>query len=570
MKLSDTLSGLADLAEIRGDVSEGRLLRQMALAVAALPREDIDTVRATRHLDNLDARANQQLHSLLDQGITDTLDRALQALPADLRRLAEAPGVGVEGVVRVHRHLGATTAGELSLALDEGHLAEVPGLDEARLAAVRAAVVVLREGRSGIPLGRASMIVSSVRAELERQLGEQVTAFPVGSLRRYQPAVGDLELIAATPHAAATLDAFTALPSMSAVLHRSATKATARVDRTQVTLRIVAPEALGPALVHHTGSRGHVRRLRAHAVGRGMRLAEQGLYDRHGHLVPCPREEDVYAALGLPFIAPELRHGEDEIAAAIDGRLPSLVSTLHVRGDLHMHTTWSDGRDTVDDMVSAARAIGYEYVAITDHSQGAASGRTLAVADIPRQRAEIEDVRRRVPGLRILHGIEVDILRDGSLDCPDEALAGFDVVLASLHDGAGHAPAQLMARYERAMRHPLVHVITHPANRTPGQHDGYALDWPRLFALAVATDTLLEVDGAPGHLDLDGALVRQAIAAGVLLAVDSDCHRAAWLARQMRFGVATARRGWATPDAVLNTRSWPDVEARLQRTRARR
>ena len=570
MKLSDSLSELADLAEIRGDVSEGRVLRQMARAIAALPREDVDTIRATRHLDNLDARATQQLHALLDQGVTDTLERARQALPTDLRRLAEVPGVGVEGVARVHHHLGVTTAGELSVALDEGHLAQIPGLDEARLAAVRAAIVVLREGRTRIPLGRASMIISSVHAELERQLGEHVTGFPVGSLRRYQPAVGDLEFIAATSHAPAMLDAFAALPSMSGVLHRSATKATARVDRTQVTLRVVAPDALGPALVHHTGSRGHVRRLRAHAATRGMRLGEQALYDRHGGAVPCPREEDVYAALGLPFIAPELRHGEDEIAAAVAGCLPSLVSTLHVRGDLHMHTTWSDGRDTVDDMASAARAIGYEYVAITDHSQGAASGRTLAVADIPRQRAEVQEARRRVPGLRVLHGIEVDILRDGSLDCPDQALADFDVVLASLHDGADDAPAALMARYERAMRHPLVHVITHPANRTPGQHDGYALDWPRLFALAVETDTLLEVDGAPGHLDLDGALVRQAIAAGVLLAVDSDCHRAAWLAQQMRFGIATARRGWASPDAVLNTRAWPDVEARLRRKRERR
>lgn len=569
MTLSDTLSQLADLAEIRGDVSEGRSLRQMALAVAALPDDSIEAVKAMPPVAGLDTRARLQLQQLLQRGVTDTLASAIAALPSDLRRLAEAPGVGIDGVVRVHEHLGITTAGELSVALDEGHLSAVPGIDDARLASLKAALEVLRAGRRRIPLGRASLLTSALKADLERQVGDSVFLAPVGSLRRYEPTVGDLELLGVAQHAREAIEAFTRLPSVSAVLYRGVAKATIRIDRTQVTLRVVSPEALGPSLVHHTGSPAHVRRLRALAAERGMRLTDHSLHGTGGRVIACPHEEDVYAALGLAFIAPELRHGDDEIAAAIEGRLPALVTTVHVRGDLHMHTTWSDGRDSVETMVARAREIGYEYIAITDHSQSAASGRKLMPADIGQQRAEIAEVRRRAPGLEVLHGVEVDILRDGSLDFPDEALAAFDVVLASLHDGADHTPTELMARYERAMRHPLVHIITHPANRTPGQHEGYALDWDRLFALAVETDTILEVDGAPGHLDLDGALVRRALRAGVLLSVDSDCHRAEWLARQMRFGIATARRGWATPGQILNTRSWPEVRARLARKRGR-
>jgi DNA polymerase (family 10) len=220
-----------------------------------------------------------------------------------------------------------------------------------------------------------------------------------------------------------------------------------------------------------------------------------------------------------------------------------------------MHTTWSDGRNTIEEMVLAGSQLGYQYVAITDHSERAWSSRKLAREDIPRQQEEIRAVRRLVPDVEILWGVEVDIMRDGSLDFDDETLARFDIVLASLHDHGGHDGARLTERYLRAIRHPLVNVITHPANRSPAITPGYSLDFDALFAAAAETGTAMEVDGAPGHLDMDGALARRAVAAGVTVVVDSDCHRADALARQMRFGLATARRGWIEPRHVLNTRS---------------
>ncbi len=242
---------------------------------------------------------------------------------------------------------------------------------------------------------------------------------------------------------------------------------------------------------------------------------------------------------------------------------------MNIRGDLHMHSSWSDGRDTIEHMVLAARQLGYEYVAITDHSERSAASRKMAAADIGAQRAEIDELRTRIGGIQIFHGVEVDIMHDGSLDFADGLLERFDIVLASLHDHAGHDGSILTERYLAAIANPFVNVITHPANRSPGYNPGYAVDFDRLFAAAAASGTAMEIDGAPGHLDLDGALARRAAAAGVTLTIDSDCHRADALGRQMRWGLGTARRGWIEPRHVLNTRGADDVRAFVARKRAR-
>jgi DNA polymerase (family 10) len=234
-----------------------------------------------------------------------------------------------------------------------------------------------------------------------------------------------------------------------------------------------------------------------------------------------------------------------------------------------MHTTWSDGSDTTEQMVLAAKQLGYEYVAITDHSQRAWSSRKLSVDDVPRQSDEIASLRHTISDIDILHGIEVDILPDGDLDFEDAILEGFDIVLASLHVDDGQDGAQLTERYLRAIHHPLVNVITHPANRSPARSPGFDIDFDTLFAAAAETGTAMEIDGAPGHLDMDGALARRAAAAGVKVTIDSDCHRAEWLARQMRFGVGTARRGWIEPRHVLNARGVDEVRAFVARKRAR-
>ena len=415
------------------------------------------------------------------------------------------------------------------------------------------------------------MLASSVMREARRAgIGtDAITA--VGSIRRYAPDIGDVALLGVVPMARhrQVMKAFTRLPLVVDVKSESDSTVVAGTDRGPVTLHLTTPEQAGAALVWHTGARAHVDQLQARASRLGLRFDAGAVSRTGGAEIACASEDELYARLELPYIAPELRSGDSEVVAAERGELPHLVSAEHIRGDLHMHSTWSDGRNTVADMVSASRQLGYEYVAITDHSERAWSSRTLSASDVGKQRDEIDALRAKFRGIEILHGVEVDIMANGSLDFEDDLLEGFDIVLASLHDAGGDDEQRLSERYLRAIRHPLVNVITHPANRAPGRSNGYRLDFDRLFAAAAETGTAMEIDGAPGHLDMDGELARRAAAAGVTIAIDSDCHRIDGLARQMQFGIGTARRGWIEPSHVLNTRPIDDVRAFVARKRGR-
>ena len=397
------------------------------------------------------------------------------------------------------------------------------------------------------------------------------TIVPVGSVRRVAPEVGDVSLLAiADRHRVEdVLAGFASLAMSLETITRSDTDLTISTERGPVTVYTAPPDQRGAALLWHTGSRSHTSQLarrarRFNSELTGGRFVHQGRGD-----LDASSEAAVYRHLELPYIPPELRDETEAISAADRGMLPHVVAESDIRGDLHMHSTWSDGRDSIAAMVSTSHQLGYEYVAITDHSERSLASRNLKASDIERQREEIAQVRTRVPGIEVLHGVEVDIMKDGSLDFPDDVLRQFDIVLASLHDHGGQSAGELTARYLKAIAHPLVNVITHPANRTPGFFEGYVLDFDVLFAAAVESGTAMEVDGAPGHLDMDGTLARRAAAAGVTLVIDSDCHRADALARQMRFGVGTARRGWVEARQVLNTRGLDQIRAFVAAKRAR-
>ena len=415
------------------------------------------------------------------------------------------------------------------------------------------------------------MLAASIIRDARRAgLGaEAITS--VGSLRRFAPDVGDVSLLGVvpTPRHTDVLNTFSRLPVVVEVNARTPASVAVYTARGAVTLHLAAPEQAGAALVWHTGSRAHVDQLQARAERFGLRFGLAAVSRSSGAPLACASEEEFYALLELPYIPPELRSGDAEIDVAGRGALPRLIAELDIRGDLHMHTSWSDGRNTIAEMVGAARQLGYEYVAITDHSERSWSSRSLASADVPKQRQDIDTVRASAHGIDVLHGIEVDIMPDGSLDFGDEVLAEFEIVLASLHDPSGHDPGRLTERYLRAIHHPLVNVITHPANRSPGQSHGYAVDFDRLFAAAARTGTAMEIDGGPGHLDMDGLVARRAAAAGVTIVVNSDCHRVEALAQQMHFGIGTARRGWIEPRHVLNTRDLSEVRAFVARKRAR-
>jgi DNA polymerase (family X) len=420
-----------------------------------------------------------------------------------------------------------------------------------------------------LPLGRA---LSTVEAFLEA-LGPAAARFaPVGSLRRFEPTVGDLTLLAADDNPDPLLKLVADAVTEENVRARTPRAIALRFQRETINVVFVPAAEAATALLHYTGSLGHVKQLQARAMAEGYELTPQRLINtkaKSGSPVRVDTEADIYDALDVPYIPPELRHGQHEFALAHDGWLDDLVTIDDIRGDLHVHTLWSDGRDSSDAVIRAVRKLGYEYVAITDHSESSKASRTLSVDRMRQQMAEIQLLRTRFPDIAILQGTEVEILADGRLDFPDDLLAEMDIVLASLHEPDGQKPAQLLDRYVAAMRHPCVNVITHPANRVPGQSEGYDLDYDALFRVAAETGTAVEIDGAPGHLDLDGHLARRAIAAGATVTIDSDGHFAERLARQMRMGVGTARRGAVPALQVLNTKSVDDVRQFVARKRQR-
>jgi DNA polymerase (family X) len=566
-----TLAQLASLATLRGDLAEAALwTRALALVRTLKIESDADTGPL---FDNpppdSDPEILKRLRQMYEAGGWVLVESAIADLPADLRWLFESGAVTIEQLGTLHQELGITSAADLADAVRRQKLRALPGLDATVEAAVEAALPDLRARIPRIPLGRAVNVAETVLEALRAAPGV-AWAMPVGSLRRGQDMVGDIEIVAATDQPAAAIDALLALPISSHVLHRGERRLYFLTDRVQIGIRLPDPANAGAELLYLTGSRGHFDALRAHAAAAGWTLEANGLHAADGSRIPAATEAHIYEALGLPPIPPEIRNGDDEIALASRGDLPALVARGDIRGDLHMHSLWSDGRDSIDAMVEACRALGYEYMAITDHSPHSAASRNLTLDTVKKQAEEIARLREQYPDIAILHGCEVDIMPDGRLDFPDKVLGTLDIVLASLHERAGHGAEQLMHRYESAMRHPLVAVITHPTNRIVPTRRGYELDYDRLFAKAVETHTIVEIDGSPAHLDLDGALARRAIAAGATVAIDSDCHRAEMLGRQMDLGVVTARRGWVEPRHVLNTRSLSEVRSAIAAKRGAR
>ena len=556
---------------MRGDAAEEAVFDR----AAALARQyDIDSDDKLGPLfqsppADADPEGLKRLRQMFEAGGWVLLESAIADLPADLRWLFESGAVTLEQLTAIHRSLGATSVADLAAAAAEHVLAEVDGVGPEVEAAVAAALPLLRVSIPRIPLGRATAIVEPLLATLRAVPGVR-WAHSAGSLRRGQDTVGDLEIVASCADPAPVVGQLMSLGDEGRWLHRSERRIYILVDRVQVGIRLPAPENAGADLLHLTGSPAHFAMLQTFAAGAGWRLKAGGLHDPDGRLRPSATEDDIYAALGLPCIPPEIRSGDDEIDKAARGALPALVTRNDIRGDLHTHTTWSDGRDSIEAMVETCRTLGYQYVAITDHSPHSAATRNLTVDGVKRQAEEIAAVRARYPEIAILHGCEVDILPDGRLDFPDRVLERFDIVLASLHERAGHSPDQLMKRYAGAMRHPLVTLITHPTNRMVPHKRGYDLDYDRLFAMAVETRTVVEIDGSPAHLDLDGDLARRAIATGAMVAIDSDCHRAEMLDRQMELGIVMARRGWVEARHVLNARPLDEVRAFIAAKRASR
>lgn len=438
------------------------------------------------------------------------------------------------------------------LTLDDLDRAITENRPIARDEALRRAAATLAGDHRPVTLGRAWDVLDRLLPAISRHCPDLRDLEPAGAVRRCAPSVPGLVVVARAdmPHEA--VEGIATLPILTDVLYRAERRLLVLFDGHEIDIRVAAPDEFGSVLFSETGPSGHVAEVHKR---RGPRL--------------CATETDVYSQAGLAWVPAEVREAPDAVGRAAAGPLARLVQREDIRGDLHMHTTYSDGRDSLRTMVMTAASLGHHYIAITDHSEHAGAARTLDPERLTRQRDEIDQLRAERPGLTILHGLEVDILEDGRLDADDETLASLDIVLASLHESHGHDGQRLTRRCLAAIEHPLVSVIAHPANRLVGRREGYDMDYAALYEAAARTGTALEIDGAPTHLDMDGELARAAVRAGVTVSIDSDCHRASALNRQLLLGIGTARRGWVEPGRVLNAKPVDEVKAFIAAKRGR-
>jgi DNA polymerase (family 10) len=465
----------------------------------------------------------------------------------------------------LHERLDVASLDDLARACEAGRVRELPrfgkGLEAKLLAELRKAVRPAAERRFRI--STAEDFALPLKAWVGKIPGvrEVVVA---GSFRRRKDTVGDLDILATSARGAATTERFVTYDEVAQVVAKGPTRATVVLkEGLQVDLRVVPEESYGAALVYFTGSKAHNIALRRLAQARGLKVSEYGVF-RGGTRVAGRTEAEVYASVGLPWIAPELREDRGEIDAAFEGRLPALVDLSDIRGDLHVHTRASDGKNTLEEMVDAAKALGYEYVAISDHSKHATIAHGLDAARLSEQIDAIDALNATNPGIRILKSCEVDILPDGRLDLPNSLLARLDLVIGAIHSNFGLSVEQQTSRVLKAMDNPHFHILAHPSGRLIGEREAYAIDLATVTAAAKARACFLEINAHPMRLDLDDVHARAAKEVGVKVSIGSDAHSAPGLS-QMRHGVDQARRGWLEVGDVLNARPWRDLERLLAR-----
>lgn len=569
--IARVLREIADLLEIKGDNPfKIRAYRNAADITANHPH----------HLASLDERGLREIPGIGKDlaarilEIAATGDAAyrrelLTEFPSSVLDLLELQGVGPKTVAMLYRDLGIRTLDDLDRAAREGRVRALKGMGPRKEALILKALEEhsRRAGRHLLPDAHAEAV--SMMAFLRGQEPDlDVTA--VGSLRRGCDTCGDIDLLAvsATP---VVMDTFVNAPSVERVLGHGGTKSSVVLrGGIQIDLRMVEPASRGAALQYFTGSKAHNIALRDRAIGLGLKLNEYGLFRSDDNSrVAGASEEEVYAALGLAWIPPELREGAGEIAAAAERRLPALVERGHLRGDLHLHTTETDGKDTILAMAEAARLAGLEYIAVTDHTRSLAMANGLDEPRALAHAARVRDADRADTGVRLLAGVECDIRPDGTLDLADDCLAALDIVVASVHSAFNQERAQMTARLLKAIAHPHVDVIGHPTGRRLLQRDPYALDLDAVIEAAARHGVALEINSQPHRLDLNDRCARLAAERGVTLVVSSDAHSRRGF-DALAWGALVARRAWLEPRQVLNTRSIEALQEWLGRPKGHR
>jgi DNA polymerase (family X) len=570
-QVAAVLEEIGDLSDLKGENPfRAVTFRAAARAIRDLrePLRDMLEQKRLNEIPKVGPAIAEAIEQLLTTGTARRHEELKAQVAPGLLMLLRVPGVGPATARTIHKELGITTIDELEAAAKTGRLRTLPKFqartEENILKAI--ASLRLRTGRALVVDARAAAdgMVEWLR---ERCDLEQIAV--AGSVRRWRETIGDVDIVVAADVAGPIMEAFTSAPDVERVLAKGDTKSSVVAERgLQIDLRVVPPASFGAALVYFTGSKDHNVHLRGLALKKKLLLNEYGLYrageENGGTPIAARTEEDVYAALGMDWIPAELREDRGEIEAAISHELPALVELSDIKGDLHAHTHWSDGRDSVAEMAERARAKGYEYLALTDHSVALGMTNGLTEDRISARNVEIEKVNKRLAPFTVLVGSETDIRANGKLDYDDRVLAMFEVVTASVHSSFAQARDVMTKRILGAMEHPRVNAISHPTGRLLEKRDAYEVDLEAVIKTAARTKTRLEVNGGPERLDLSDVAVRRAMEVGAMLVCNSDAHSIEEL-DQMEYAVATARRGWAVKGSVQNTMSLNELRKHLKK-----
>ena len=539
-----------------------RAYQRAAQTLEALA-EDVETVAARGALTSLPAIGRDlaaRIDEYLATGRIEQLERLRAGLPAGFLTLLEIRGLGPRTAHLLYETAGVDSIDRLEELCRSRQIVGVAGIREKTCENILKGIALWRAGRTRMLYVQARAVADQVVQALVAHGG--VDRIEVaGSLRRLRDTVKDVDILVTSTEPARVVHTLVSLPSVVEVIGQGDTRASIRhQDGLQIDLRVVEPDAFGAALQYFTGSKEHNVRLREIAVRKGLRVSEYGVFDEaSGARLAGATEEDVYAAVGFPWIPPELRENTGEIEAAREGRLPALVTAEAIRGDLHAHTDWSDGHHAIEKLVAAAQARGYEYVIVSDHSQSTAIAGGLTVERLRAQLARIRELQPRF-AVRILTGAECDILADGRMDFPDEVLGELDVVLGAVHSRFRQNRADMTARIVRALGNPHVDVLVHPTGRRLGSREPYDVDLEAVFAAAREHGKAVEINASPERLDLPDVHARRAASLGIPIAVSTDTHYLSEL-DHMALGVAMARRAWISADQVLNTRPLEDLLA---------
>lgn len=559
-ELADLFEEMADILEFKGENPFKISAYRKASRIIGDLTQDIEEIAGQGELKNIPGIGEgmaQKIVEYLKTGKISKFEEARKGVSDELIAMMDIPGMGPKTLSMLHREKGISNLSQLEKALENGSLMGLFGIGEKKIQNIKRGILLLKQSKGRMNLGVAFPLAKRIVEALRQKTGSKKIEW-AGSLRRMKENIGDIDILATGPDKEKIVHAFTHLPEVKEVLASGQTKASVIVEGgTQIDLRVVKENSYGAALQYFTGSKGHNIHLRGIAKAKGIKINEYGVF-KGKKKIGGKDEKDIYRALGMDWMEPELREDRGEIEAAQKGRLPKLVQESDIKGDLHVHSKWSDGTSSIEEVARAAQRRGYQYIAITDHSKSLRIAHGLDESRLMKQMEEIDRVNEKLKGFQILKGTEVDILAEGRLDFPEKVLEKFDIVVASIHSGFKQDRAKMTKRIIQAFENPYLHIFAHPTGRLLGARDPYEVEMDELIEAAKKFGKVLEINAYFERLDLDDIHCRKAKEMGIQVAINTDSHHPdqMWM---MSLGVAVAKRGWLEKKDVLNTLSFKEI-----------